>query len=33
MVSLQDPEFLKPFLQEPLSKGWKTVYGLPAASG
>lgn len=29
MVTLRDAEEMKPYLQEPLSKGWKTVYGLP----
>ncbi len=33
MVSLADPEFMKPFLKEPLSEGWKSVYSLPAANG
>ncbi len=28
-VSLRDPEQLKPFLQEPFSEGWKSVYELP----
>jgi creatinine amidohydrolase len=29
LVSLRDPEMMKPFLQEPLSAGWKSVYSLP----
>ncbi len=29
-VSLRDPAELAPFLQEPLSPGWKSVYELPA---
>jgi len=29
MVSLRDPATLEPYLKEPLSKGWKSVYGLP----
>ncbi len=28
-VSLRDPEELKPFLQEPFTPGWKSVYELP----
>lgn len=28
-ITLRDPESLKPFLQEPMSKGWKSVYELP----
>ena len=29
MVSLRDPASLEPYLREPLSAGWKSVYGLP----
>jgi len=29
-VSLRDPEELAPYLKEPFSPGWKSVYGLPA---
>ena len=29
LVSLRDPEMMKPFLKEPLSAGWKSVYSLP----
>jgi creatinine amidohydrolase/Fe(II)-dependent formamide hydrolase-like protein len=29
MVSLRDPALLEPYLREPLSEGWKSVYGLP----
>jgi len=29
MVSLRDPEEMKPYLREPMSPGWKSVYGLP----
>ena len=28
-VSLRDPKELAPYLKEPMSKGWKSVYGLP----
>jgi creatinine amidohydrolase len=28
-VTLRTEEEMKPYLQEPLSPGWKTVYGLP----
>ncbi len=28
-VSLRDPKELAPFLQEPWSEGWKSVYELP----
>ena len=28
-VSLRDPKELKPYLQEPWSKGWKSVYEIP----
>ncbi len=28
-VSLRDPEELAPYLKEPMSKGWKSVYALP----
>ena len=29
MVSLRDPEEMKPYLREPMSPGWKSVYGIP----
>jgi hypothetical protein len=29
MVSLRDPEAMEAYLREPLSPGWKSVYGLP----
>jgi len=29
MVSLREPASLEPYLREPLSPGWKSVYGLP----
>jgi creatinine amidohydrolase/Fe(II)-dependent formamide hydrolase-like protein len=29
MVTLRDPEELAPYLKEPMSPGWKSVYGLP----
>jgi len=29
MVSLRDPVEMEAYLREPLSKGWKSVYGLP----
>ncbi len=29
-VSLRDPAELAPYLLEPFSPGWKSVYGLPA---
>ena len=29
MVSLRDPAELAPYLKEPMSPGWKSVYGLP----
>jgi creatinine amidohydrolase len=29
MMSLRDPAALEPYLREPLSPGWKSVYGLP----
>jgi creatinine amidohydrolase len=29
MVSLRDPKELEPYLKEPMSLGWKSVYGLP----
>lgn len=29
MVSLRDPKELEPYLKEPMSEGWKSVYGLP----
>lgn len=29
-ISLRDPDELAPFLQEPWSEGWKSVYELPA---
>ena len=28
-VSLRDPKELEPYLREPMSKGWKSVYALP----
>ncbi|MCS7316203.1 MAG: hypothetical protein RMI94_09875, partial [Bryobacterales bacterium] len=28
-VSLRDPAELEPYLREPMSPGWKSVYGLP----
>jgi hypothetical protein len=28
-VTLRDPEALAPFLKEPFSEGWKSVYELP----
>lgn len=28
-VSLRDPKELEPFMKEPMSEGWKSVYGLP----
>jgi len=28
-VSLRDPAELEAYLKEPLSEGWKSVYGLP----
>lgn len=28
-VTLRDPEEMEPYLREPLSPGWKSVYGLP----
>ena len=28
-VSLRDPQELEPYLREPMSPGWKSVYGLP----
>ena len=28
-LTLRDPESLEPFLKEPMSKGWKSVYELP----
>jgi creatinine amidohydrolase len=28
-VTLRDPKELEPFLKEPFSKGWKSVYELP----
>jgi creatinine amidohydrolase/Fe(II)-dependent formamide hydrolase-like protein len=30
MVTLRSEEDLKPYLKEPLSEGWKSVYGLPS---
>jgi creatinine amidohydrolase/Fe(II)-dependent formamide hydrolase-like protein len=30
LVSLRDPKDLAPYLLEPLSPGWKSVYGLPS---
>ena len=29
MVTLRSQEDMEPYLREPLSEGWKTVYGLP----
>jgi len=29
MTTLRDPAELAPYLLEPLSPGWKSVYGLP----
>jgi creatinine amidohydrolase len=29
MVTLRDPAELAPYLKEPMSPGWKSVYGLP----
>jgi creatinine amidohydrolase len=29
MTTLRDPEELAPYLKEPMSPGWKSVYGLP----
>jgi len=29
MVTLRDPKGLEPYLRVPMSKGWKSVYGLP----
>ena len=29
LVTLRDPKELEPYLREPMSKGWKSVYGLP----
>jgi creatinine amidohydrolase len=28
-ISLRDPQELAPYLKEPFSKGWKSVYSLP----
>ena len=28
-VTLRDPESMVPYLKEPLSEGWKSVYGVP----
>jgi len=28
-ISLRDPKELEPFLKEPFSEGWKSVYELP----
>ena len=28
-MSLRDPAELEPHLKEPMSPGWKSVYGLP----
>jgi creatinine amidohydrolase len=28
-MSLRDPKELEPYLKEPMSPGWKSVYGLP----
>jgi hypothetical protein len=30
MVTLRTAEEMEPYLKEPMSSGWKTVYGLPA---
>ena len=29
MVTLRSKEEMEPYLKEPMSPGWKTVYGLP----
>ena len=29
-ITLRDPKELEPFLKEPLSPGWKSVFELPA---
>jgi hypothetical protein len=29
MVTLRSEEEMEPYLKEPMSPGWKTVYGLP----
>ncbi len=28
-ISLRDPKEMEPFLREPMSEGWKSVYELP----
>jgi creatinine amidohydrolase len=28
-VSLRDPKELEPYLKEPMSEGWRSVYALP----
>jgi len=28
-ISLRDPKEMEPFLKEPMSKGWKSVFELP----
>jgi creatinine amidohydrolase len=33
MVSLRDPKAMEAYLKEPLSPGWKSVYGLPRVGG
>jgi creatinine amidohydrolase len=30
MLTLRDPKELEPFLKEPFSEGWKSVFELPA---
>jgi len=30
MITLRDPKELEPFMREPLSPGWKSVFELPA---
>jgi creatinine amidohydrolase len=32
MVSLRNPDEMEAYLREPLSPGWKSVYGLPELS-
>jgi len=29
LVTLRDPKEMEPYLKEPMSPGWKSVYGLP----
>jgi hypothetical protein len=31
-MSMRDPAELEPYLKEPMSKGWRSVYGLPPIS-